>query len=73
MTTAKNGVLIGLQLELFYLVGGELTFAGGGINIWCGRESTGGGESFQVWRGERANFWWVGRGSPPNSYADSKP
>ena len=42
-----------------------MTFAGGGINIWCGRESTGGGESFQVWRGERANFWWVGRGPPP--------
>ena len=35
MTTAKNDIFIGLQLENFHLVGaGELTFAEG-IKIWC--------------------------------------
>ena len=35
MTTAKNDIFIGLQLENFHLVGaGELTFDEG-IKIWC--------------------------------------
>ena len=38
MTTAKNDVFIGIELENFYLEGGELTFGGEGIrNLLEGR------------------------------------
>ena len=39
MTTVKNDIFIGLQLENLYLVGGKIDFRWGenkGIKIWCG-------------------------------------
>ena len=53
---AKNSTFIGLELDNFYLEGGEWTFGGDGTNIWSRA-------IFSKW-GEWVNLWLVGRDSP---------